>query len=126
MRQHVVALTFAVGAFATGDALAEDFDWRKFEGAEITWAYDIHPYADAVVAYLDEFEELTGITVNPELYPDDTYWGKLNIQLSSGSPDWDVVGTGMQPAWDVTPAGQLVGLRALIEDPSKICAWKSW
>jgi ABC-type glycerol-3-phosphate transport system substrate-binding protein len=102
-----------------GDAAyAEDFNWRQFEGTEITWAYDIHPYADAVVAYLDEFEELTGIKVNAELYPDDTYWGKLNIQLSTGSPDWDVVGTGIQPAWDVTPAGQLAGLRGLIEDPN--------
>jgi multiple sugar transport system substrate-binding protein len=98
--------------------LAEDFDWRKFEGTEITWAYDIHPYADAVVAFLPEFEALTGIKVKPELYPDDTYWGKLNIQLSTGSPDWDVVGTGIQPAWDVTPGGQLAPLKALINDPS--------
>ena len=107
----------AMSLMATG-ALADDFDWRKYEGTEITWAYDIHPYADAVVAYLDEFEALTGIKVTPELYPDDTYWGKLNIQLSTGSPDWDVVGTGIQPAWDVTPAGQLAPLRALIEDPT--------
>ena len=109
--------SFAVALLSTA-TFAEDFNWRKFEGTEITWAYDIHPYADAVVAYLDEFEELTGITVNAELYPDDTYWGKLNIQLSTGSSDWDVVGTGIQPAWDVTPGGQLTPLRGLIEDAS--------
>ena len=118
MKQFTVALAFAAGVLTTTNVLAEDFDWRKYEGTEITWAYNIHPYADAVVAYIDEFEELTGIKVNPELYPDDTYWGKLNIQLSSRSPDWDVVGTGVQPAWDVTPAGQLEPLRAFIEDPS--------
>jgi len=118
MKPLNVALALAAGVFITNNVLAEDFDWRKYQGTEITWAYDIHPYADAVVAHLDEFEELTGIKVTPELYPDDTYWGKLNIQLSSGSPDWDVVGTGIQPAWDVTPAGQLTPLRGLIEDPS--------
>ena len=113
-----ISLTSAVVAVLGTAAFSEDFDWRKFEGTEITWAYDIHPYADAVVTYLDEFEELTGITVNVELYSDDTYWGKLNIQLSTGSSDWDVVGTGIQPAWDVTPGGQLTPLRGLIEDSS--------
>lgn len=113
-----ISLTSAAVAVLGTAAFSEDFDWRKFEGTEITWAYDIHPYADAVVTYLDEFEELTGITVNVELYPDDTYWGKLNIQLSTGSSDWDIVGTGIQPAWDVTPGGQLTPLRGLIEDSS--------
>mgnify|MGYP006134764187 FL=1 len=111
-----ISLTSAAVAVLGTSAFTEDFNWRKFEGTEITWAYDIHPYADAVVTYLDEFEELTGIKVNVELYPDDTYWGKLNIQLSTGSSDWDVVGTGIQPAWDVTPGGQLTPLRGLIED----------
>ena len=118
MKKHAVALALAAGVLTTSNLLAEDFDWRKYDGTEITWAYDIHPYADAVVAYLNEFEELTGIKVKPELYPDDTYWGKLNIQLSSGSTDWDVVGTGIQPSWDVTPAGQLTSLKAFLEDPS--------
>lgn len=119
--KHQKTLTIALltAALMSTTANAADFDWRKFEGTEITWAYDIHPYADAVVAYLPEFEELTGIKVNAELYPDDTYWGKLNIQLSTGSPDWDVVGTGIQPAWDVTPGGQLAPLKAMIADPTK-------
>ena len=97
-------------------AHAEEFNWRQFEGAEITWAYDIHPYADAVVAHLPEFEELTGIKVTPELYPDDTYWGKLNIQLTTNSTDWDVVGIGIQPAWDVAPGGHLHPLKAFLDD----------
>ena len=119
--KHQKTLTIALltAALMSTTANAEDFDWRKFEGTEITWAYDIHPYADAVVAYLPEFEELTGIKVNAELYPDDTYWGKLNIQLSTSSPDWDVVGTGIQPAWDVTPGGQLAPLKSMIADPTK-------
>lgn len=113
-----LAVASTASALLTSVAVAEEFNWRQFEGTEITWAYDIHPYADAVVAYLPEFEALTGIKVKPELYPDDTYWGKLNIQLSTGSPDWDVVGTGVQPAWDVTPAGQLAPLKALLNDPA--------
>lgn len=119
MKKHTrFAVTMTAALLVTTTAMAEDFDWKKYAGTEITWAYDIHPYADAVVAHLDEFEELTGIKVKPELYPDDTYWGKLNIQLSTGSPDWDVVGTGVQPAWDITPAGQLAPLKAFLNDPA--------
>jgi len=45
MKQHAVALALAAGVLTTTSVLAEDFDWRKYEGTEITWAYDIHPYA---------------------------------------------------------------------------------
>ncbi|MFV0294376.1 MAG: ABC transporter substrate-binding protein [Paracoccus sp. (in: a-proteobacteria)] len=116
--RYFTSITVAALCTTALTAQAQDFDWRKYEGTEITWAYDIHPYADAVVAYLPEFEELTGIKVNAELYPDDTYWGKLNIQLATGSTDWDVVGTGVQTAWDVTPARQLAPLRVFLDDPN--------
>lgn len=117
-KKYLLPAVSLVAGMMSSVALAQDFDWRKFEGSEITWAYAIHPYADAVAAHLDEFKELTGITVKPELYPDDTYWGKLNIQLSTGSAEWDVVGTGVQTAWDLTPAGQLAPLKQYLDDPS--------
>lgn len=101
----------------TNSASAEAINWRQFEGTSITWAYDIHPYADAVAAQLPEFEKLTGIKVTPELYPDDSYWSKLTIQLTTKSPAWDVVGTGIQPAWDLTPGGSLEPLDKYLNDP---------
>lgn len=106
----------ATTGIATSTA-AENVNWRQFEGTSITWAYDIHPYADAIAAQLPEFEKLTGIKVVPELYPDDTYWSKLSIQLTTKSPAWDVVGTGIQPAWDLTPGGALEPLNKYLEDP---------
>ncbi|MGY3238092.1 multiple sugar transport system substrate-binding protein [Bradyrhizobium sp. USDA 4472] len=103
----ICSTLFAGAAASFGQAKADEINWRQFEGASIVWAYDIHPYADAVAAQLPEFEKLTGIKVTPELYPDDAYWNKLTIQLSTKSPSWDVVGTGIQPAWDLAP-GQLL------------------
>jgi multiple sugar transport system substrate-binding protein len=97
-------------------AAAENVNWRQFEGTTITWAYDIHPYADALAAKLPEFEKLTGIKVVPELYPDDSYWNKLTIQLTTKSPAWDVVGTGIQPAWDFAPGGLLEPLDQYLND----------
>lgn len=98
-------------------AHAEGINWRQFEGTSIVWAYDIHPYADAVAAQLPEFEKLTGIKVTPELYPDDSYWNKLTIQLTTKSPAWDVVGTGIQPAWDLSPSQLLEPLDGYLNDP---------
>ncbi|GGI26051.1 MULTISPECIES: ABC transporter substrate-binding protein [Bradyrhizobium] len=108
IKKALINSTVCAGAaLAATQAYAEDINWRQFEGTSIVWAYDIHPYADAVAAQLPEFEKLTGIKVTPELYPDDAYWNKLTIQLSTKSPSWDVVGTGIQPAWDLAP-GQLL------------------
>ena len=98
-KKALICSTLLAGtAMAFSQAKADDINWRQFEGTSIVWAYDIHPYADAVAAQLPEFEKLTGIKVTPELYPDDAYWNKLTIQLSTKSPSWDVVGTGIQPA----------------------------
>jgi multiple sugar transport system substrate-binding protein len=113
----VLAMTTLTMAIVPRQAQSADMNWRQFAGTTITWAYDIHPYADAVVSQLPEFEKLTGIKVQPELYPDDTYWNKLTVQLTTKSPAWDVVGTGIQPAWDLTPAGLLEPLNKYISDP---------
>jgi multiple sugar transport system substrate-binding protein len=108
--------TMLMATTAVLPAVSEEVNWRQFEGTSITWAYDIHPYADALVKELPEFEKLTGIKVTPELYPDDTYWNKLTIQLSTKSAAWDVVGTGIQPAWDLAPGGLLEPLDNYLND----------
>ncbi|MBZ9605550.1 extracellular solute-binding protein [Phyllobacterium chamaecytisi] len=111
------SLLLTTTAAVTTSAEAETINWRQFEGTSITWAYDIHPYADALAAELPQFEKLTGIKVTPELYPDDSYWNKLTIQLTTKSPAWDVVGTGIQPAWDLAPGGLLEPLDQYLNDP---------
>ncbi|WP_245570219.1 ABC transporter substrate-binding protein [Bradyrhizobium ottawaense] len=122
-RNVLVCTTLLAGtAVVFTQVRADDINWRQFEGASIVWAYDIHPYADAVAAQLPEFEKLTGIKVTPELYPDDAYWNKLTIQLSTKSPGWDVVGTGIQPAWDLAPGQLLEPLDSYLNDPKLTAA----
>lgn len=113
----IASAMIATTAVISPAAAADSVNWRQFEGTTITWAYDIHPYADALAAKLPEFEKLTGIKVVPELYPDDSYWNKLTLQLTTKSPAWDVVGTGIQPAWDFAPGGSLEPLDSYLNDP---------
>jgi multiple sugar transport system substrate-binding protein len=73
----------------------------------VLWVRSMRAQSDPCnkASQLPEFEKLTGIKVTPELYPDDSYWNKLTIQLTTKSTAWDVVGTGIQPAWDLAPGG---------------------
>ncbi|MGL3104236.1 ABC transporter substrate-binding protein [Bradyrhizobium sp. BR 1432] len=121
VKKALICSTLLAGTVIS-QAKADDINWRQFEGTSIVWAYDIHPYADAVAAQLPEFEKLTGIKVTPELYPDDAYWNKLTIQLSTKSPSWDVVGTGIQPAWDLAPGQLLEPLDRYLNDPKLTAA----
>mgnify|MGYP001169196342 FL=1 len=95
-----------------------DFDWKKYAGEKIVFAYDIHPYVDALVEKLPEFEELTGIKVDAQIFPDDVYWNKLNLEITTDSGAWDVAGTGVQPTWDTSVGNHNVDLSKFLNDPS--------
>jgi len=117
IKGNLTTLILAATAMVAMPTGAATIDWKQFSGTNITWAYDIHPYADAVVAQIPEFEKLTGIKVKVELYPDDTYWNKLTVELTTKSSSWDVVGTGVQPSWDLSPSGALEPLNKYLNDP---------
>ena len=57
---------FAVTALLGGTALAQEFDWRQFEGQEIRFLMNQHPFTDFIEPLVPEFEELTGIDVTLE------------------------------------------------------------
>ena len=50
-----------------------DFDWKKFDGEEITVLFSEHTYADAVEEKLGDFTEKTGIKVNYSSMPEGNY-----------------------------------------------------
>ena len=99
---------------ATPEAAAEEFDWKKFEGEEITVLFSEHTYADAVEEKLDEFTEKTGIKVNYSSMPEGNYFEKLNVELSSHSGSIDVFMTGAYQSWEYATAGNLEPLEKYI------------
>ena len=50
---------FLFNAAAT-QALAADFDWKKFNGTKLHLLLNKHPYADAMIADLDNFKSSDG------------------------------------------------------------------
>lgn len=80
-------------------ALAADFDWKKHSGTTVKLLLNKHPYADAMIANLQSFKELTGMEVEYDIFPEDVYFDKVTAALSSGSSEYDAFMTGAYMTW---------------------------
>ncbi|OYX41676.1 MAG: ABC transporter substrate-binding protein [Rhodobacterales bacterium 32-67-9] len=100
-------------------ALAAEFDWKKHSGTTVKLLLNKHPYADALIADLDNFKELTGMDVQYDVFPEDVYFDKVTAALSSGSSEYDAFMTGAYMTWTYGPAGWIDDLNEYIQDPAK-------
>lgn len=107
-------------------ALAADFDWQKHKGTTVTLLLNKHPYADAMIANLDSFKELTGMDVKYDVFPEDVYFDKVTAALSSKSSQYDAFMTGAYQTWQYGPAGWLVDLNEYIQDSAKTNPNYNW
>src|SRR5690554_1460946 len=63
----------------------DGFDWRTFEGETIEVLLNQHPWQQAIEPRLDEFEDLTGITVNVTALPEEQFRQRIQIELAAQS-----------------------------------------
>ena len=56
---------------AQSEALAADFDWMAHKGTKLKLLLNKHPYADAMIADLDNFKKITGMDVTYDIFPED-------------------------------------------------------
>src|SRR5215207_338151 len=111
---------------ATSQAMAADFDWKKFSGSKIHLLLNKHPYADAMIANLENFKKLTGMNVTYDIFPEDVYFDKVTAALSSGSTEYDAFMTGAYMTWTYGPAGWITDLNEYIKDPAKTHPTYNW
>jgi multiple sugar transport system substrate-binding protein len=128
------AAKLGLGAAATGSllnamqsrALAADYDWMANKGQTLRLLLNKHPYADATLQNLKHFEEMTGLKVTYDIFPEDVYFDKVTAALSSKSTQYDVFMTGAYQTWQYGPAGWLVDLNEFIKDSSKTAPNYDW
>ncbi|MFK7853862.1 MAG: extracellular solute-binding protein [Granulosicoccus sp.] len=108
------------------NALAADFDWKKHSGKKVKLLLNKHPYADAMIANLDNFKSLTGMEVEYDIFPEDVYFDKVTAALSSGSSEYDAFMTGAYMTWTYGPAGWIEDLNPWINDPEKTNPNYNW
>ena len=89
---------------AMGRAYAADFDMMANKGSAIKLLLNKHPYADAMIADLDNFKKLSGMDVTYDIFPEDVYFDKVTAALSSRSTQYDAFMTGAYQTWQYGPA----------------------
>ena len=124
----VIMVAFGAGAFAGGQGeemaaggatdFTGDFDWKRFEGESVKLLLNQHPYTDGMLAELDTFVEMTGIEVDYDIFPEEEYFNKVTVALSSGSSEYDVFMTGAYMVWQYMPPGWMEDLAPWIENPA--------
>jgi multiple sugar transport system substrate-binding protein len=100
-------------------ASAQEFDWRRYEGTEIRFMMNRHPFTNWLEPLVPEFEALTGIDVNLEILPEDQFRQVRLLEVSSGAATLDgyMIMPGQVSA-QYLGAGWLRYIDDLVADPS--------
>jgi multiple sugar transport system substrate-binding protein len=106
------------GGGSEADEISGSFDWKREEGATINLLLNKHPYTDALLADLKSFKEKTGINVQHDIFPEENYFDKVTLDLSSGQANYDAFMLGAYMVWQYGPPGWLEDLKPWIENKS--------
>jgi multiple sugar transport system substrate-binding protein len=93
------------------------FDWQKYKGSTVRMLLNKHPFTESLIALVPQFEQQTGIKTTNLILPDDEFWQKLLVDLSSGAGEYDVFTTGPDSHWAHDKAGWTQPLEDFLQDP---------
>lgn len=103
---------------SAADDVTGSFDWRRHRGTTVKALLNKHPYTDALIAELGTFTEKTGIKVEYDVFPEDNYFDKLTVDLSSGRASYDIFMLGAYMVWQYGPrAGWRTSVRGCATSP---------
>jgi multiple sugar transport system substrate-binding protein len=100
-RREALSLVTAAGAAIAFDrrAAAADFNWKRFNGADVHFMVSVHPWTAWAQKQLAGLAEATGIKVNWEIIYEDQLRQKLPLLLRSDPGAVD--GFFTLPSWDM-------------------------
>ena len=108
-------------AMAQEDPLAyyqqAKINWKAFEGTQLTIGLNKHPFTESLRPLLPIFEQLTGIKVAYVILPEEEFFEKLLIDLSSGGGIFDVYMTSPMFEWRYQYAGWIEDLNTYWNNP---------
>jgi len=88
-RLFLAGTASGIGLAAAG-ARAAAFDWRRHTGAKLRVVTLKFPLSEIQQARLADFQQLTGISVQWEMLPEDMWRQKVKVEHLGGSTDLDV------------------------------------
>lgn len=89
MKRISILVLAMVAAGFVSLGVAQEFDWRQVEGTEIRFMMNQHPFTDFLAPQIPEFEELSGIDVTLETFPEDQFRQRRLLEASSGAETLD-------------------------------------
>ena len=97
-------------------SVPSDIDWQAFSGETLYIQLSQHPYAEAIISKLSDFEDQTGIKVEYSITSETNYFEKLSDTLESetGTPDVFMLGTTW--LWQYVPEDYIYPLDDFIND----------
>lgn len=125
--QLLVGLTIAAGLSLAPASWAQDIagpesaniDWRQFEGTTLRFLGGQHPASSALQSVVADFEQLTGIKVEVEQISWDAYFQKVQLDLSSPAPQYDMfLANGGDFDWLYGPTGSISNIDQFLNDPA--------
>lgn len=108
--------TFAPAASAQ-DGDWGDIDWRQFEGESLNVLATAMPVSEVYAGVIDQFEELTGISVNFEMMNDTDRKNTQLLDFQGGTGDWDVSNVGISNREEFVASDALEPLQPFLDDP---------
>ena len=112
-----VAATTPAAAAATAPGSSAAFDWQKYKGSTVRMLLNKHPFTESLLPLLPQFEQQTGIKTTHLILPDEEFWEKLLVDLSTGAGEYDVFTTGPDSHWAHDKAGWTQPLEDYLQDP---------
>lgn len=85
-----MAFALLLSTASGGTVAAQEFDWKAHEGETVSFLANNNPWATAVLKYKDEFQELTGITLQVDTYQEQQMRQRLLTVLNARSDEVDV------------------------------------
>jgi len=122
----LVLLTACAGSQSVPSASAVKFNWRQFQGAKLRVLLTNSPWQGAIVGYVPQFEDLTGIQVDLEVYSQDDLWKTLDTDLKQpGRVDVFAVIPNLDGIHYLS-AGQIQPVNAYLKDPALTASDYQW
>ena len=122
----LVLLTACAGSQSSPSASAVKFNWRQFQGAKLRVLLTNSPWQGAIVGYVPQFEELTGIQVDLEVFSQDDLWKTLDSDLKQpGRVDVFAVIPNLDGIHYLS-AGQIQPVNAYLKDPALTASDYQW
>lgn len=95
-----------------------DIDWRQFEGESIVMGMNVHPFTETTRPLLSYFQDLTGINVVYNTFPEEQLWERISRDMKNQGGQFDGLFLGLWPSAGYHSNGWLTDLMTFMKDSS--------